>query len=610
MKETFSPFKRALQFVWKSAPRLTVYRLVLALLKSVFPVVMLYLTKLTIDAVTANIKAHNLINAFGEVSFYIGLTILASWLNTLCNTLAELVRQRQNLRVNEFMYDLMQSQSLVMDLEYYENPQYYDVLHRAQSEAQSRPMSVLDSLMNVALSFLSLAFMGALLFAVHWAIPLLLLAATVPSNLVRLKFSRSMYLWQRQSTPEGRKSDYFNEALTTKTCAKEIRLFDLGALLKKSFQDIFSKLRRERLKLLTRQSVAGFIIEILSTAMLYGFYGYCAYRALHGAITLGDLVMYFQAYQGILSRFQQIMSGLTDLHQHQLYLSNLFEFLDMRPSLVDSPHPRSVPHPLQRGLALEQVSFQYPLSQRQALDAVSLRIRPGEVVAFVGENGAGKTTLIKLLCRLYEPTAGRITMDGIDIRDFKIAELRRQFSVIFQDYVQYPLTVKENIWFGNIDLPLDNGRIQLAGSQAGIDAVIAELPEGYETMLGKRLGKGEELSTGEWQKIALARAFFRQAPIIVLDEPTSAMDARAEYELFERFRRLIKNQTAILISHRFSTVRMADCIYVLEHGRITESGSHEELLYHNGTYARLYDMQARKYQIPTKDLSQSGKILV
>jgi ATP-binding cassette subfamily B protein len=608
MKETLSPFKRALQFVWKSAPGLTTFRFVLALLKSVFPVAMLYLTKLTIDAVTANVKAHNLSQAFGEVSFYIGLTILVSWLSVLCNTLAELVRQRQNLRVNEFMYDLLQSQSLAMDLEYYENPQYYDVLYRAQSEAQSRPMSILDSLMNVALSFLSLAFMGALLFAVHWAIPLLLLAATVPSNLVRLKFSKAMYLWQRQSTPEGRKSDYFNEALTTQAYAKEIRLFDLGALFKKSFLEIFRKLRHERMKLLTQQSVAGFVIEILSTAMLYGFYGYCAYRALHGAITLGDLVMYFQAYQGVLGRFQQIMSGLTDLHQHRLYLGNLFEFLDMRPKLVDPPHPRPLPCPLQRGLAFERVSFQYPLSRRQALDEVSLRIRPGEVVAFVGENGAGKTTLIKLLCRLYEPTTGRITIDGIDIRDFNLAELRRQFSVIFQDYVHYPLTAKENIWFGNIDLPSNNGRIQAAGHEAGIDPVIAGLPEGYETMLGKRFGKGEELSTGEWQKIALARAFFRQAPIIVLDEPTSAMDARAEYELFERFRRLIKNQTAILISHRFSTVQMADCIYVLEHGRITESGSHEELLYRNGTYARLYEMQARKYQIPTKDLSQHSKI--
>jgi ATP-binding cassette subfamily B protein len=311
---------------------------------------------------------------------------------------------------------------------------------------------------------------------------------------------------------------------------------------------------------------------------------------------LGGLTLYYQAFQRGQGQLQSIFSSMVGLYEHNLYLADLEEFLTLERRVGEPERPVPVPRPMQQGIAFDQVSFKYPTGGDLILDDVSLTIRPGEIVAFVGENGAGKTTLIKLLCRLYDPTEGTITLDGIDLTAFESAALRREISVIFQDYVKYQLTARENIQFGNPDLPPDEERLVEAARHSGADAVIAGLPGGYDTVLGKWFEGGEELSIGQWQKIALARAFLRESQIIVLDEPTSAMDARAEYELFARFRQLAAGRAAVLISHRFSTVRMADCIYVLEGGKITERGTHEHLMSLNGTYAHLFEMQAQNYR--------------
>ncbi|EKD29189.1 MAG: hypothetical protein ACD_79C00023G0001, partial [uncultured bacterium] len=329
---------------------------------------------------------------------------------------------------------------------------------------------------------------------------------------------------------------------------------------------------------------------------MYGSYAYVSFQAIDGKVTLGDMVMYYQAFQRVQAFFQGILSSLAGLYEDNLFLSNLYEFLDLKQTVPEPDSVKPVPVPMQEGIALKNVSFQYPESSRKVLQNISLTIRPGEVVALVGENGSGKTTLIKLLCRLYDPTSGTIAIDGIDLRQFAKKALRHEISIIFQDYVHYQLSGRENIWLGNTSIPLDDERVIKAAKRSGADEVIKKLPQGYDTLLGKMFAEGCELSIGEWQKVALARAFMHDAQIIVLDEPTSSMDARAEYEVFRSFRQLVAGRTAILISHRFSTVRMADRIFVLKQGSIIEGGSHEELMSQKGIYADLFERQARAYR--------------
>jgi ATP-binding cassette subfamily B protein len=308
------------------------------------------------------------------------------------------------------------------------------------------------------------------------------------------------------------------------------------------------------------------------------------------------MVMYFQAFQRGQSYLREMMAGLARIYEDNLFLSDLHEFLDLKPKVAEPPRPAPFPQPIKSGIVFDRVSFHYPNDGREVLKNVSLTIEPGETVALVGENGSGKTTLIKLLCRLYDPTAGNIAVDGIDLRNYSAAALRREIGVIFQDYSHYNLTARENIWLGNVELPADDDRIALAAQQAGAHEVIQKLPESYQTVLGYWFEKGTELSVGEWQKIALSRAFLRDAQLIVLDEPTSAIDAKAEYEFFQKFRQLTKGRAVILVSHRLSTVRLANRIYVLAGGAIAEAGTHDQLIHCGGAYARLYEMQAQRYR--------------
>ena len=362
------------------------------------------------------------------------------------------------------------------------------------------------------------------------------------------------------------------------------------------FSELRRRIRRERLGIDSRRSLAEMAASVVEIGAMFGLYAFVGYRTMRGLLTMGDLVMFFQAVQRGQGFLGQLLGGLSDLYESHLFLTNLYEFLELKPKIVAPARPAPVHRPLRTGLVFDHVSFRYSDDGRPVLDDLSLTIRPGEHVALVGENGAGKTTLIKLLCRLYDPTQGAITLDGVDLRQLDLEALRREISIVFQDYAHYQLTARENIWLGNIDAPPDLAGIQAAALQAGADDVIARLKHGYETVLGKWFEGGEELSVGEWQKVALARAFLRQSQIIVLDEPTSAMDARAEYELFQRFHRLAAGRTALLISHRLSTVRMADRIYVLEDGKVLESGTHEELVYRGGKYSCLFETQARNYR--------------
>ncbi len=587
---------RALRFVWQSAKGWTLANVFLLVVQGVLPLIQLYLTKLMVDAVAAGVAAPDKGVAFRHVLLLVGLTGAVALFALLIRSTAGLVGEWQSYIVADHMNDVLLAKSIEVDLEYYESAQYYDTLHRAQREAPYRPISIVNGLAQIGQNGISLLAIAVLLVSFHWFIALILFIAVISGTAVRLMYIGEMYRWQREQTSTERQAGYLNWMLTDGSHAKEIRLFDLGPLFVRRFHAVRRKLRVGRLAIMRRRSIADFAAQIFATAGIYGSYAYVAHQAIGGQITLGDLVMYYQAFQRVQGFLQGILSSLAGLYQDNLFLSNLYEFLDLKRTVIEPVHARPVPQPMHRGIVLDHVSFQYPGGARKALQDISLTIRPGEVVALVGENGSGKTTLIKLLCRLYDPTGGSITMDGVDLREFETKALRNEIAVIFQDYAHYHLTARENIWLGNTVLPPDHERVIAAARRSGVDDVIGGLPRGYDTILGKWFEDGEELSMGEWQKVALARAFMRDAQIIVLDEPTSSMDAKAEYEVFQRFRQLVSGRTAILISHRFSTVRMADRIYVLKHGSVIEGDTHDELVRMGGTYARLFEMQAQHYR--------------
>jgi ATP-binding cassette subfamily B protein len=587
---------RALRFVWQSAKGWTMASGALLLVQGVLPLLPLYLMKLIVDAATAGVAALDKGAVFRQVLVLVILMGVATLAAALFRSIGTLVGEAQAQAVTDHMNDVLHAKSVDVDLEYYESAQYYDTLHRAQREAPYRPTHLVNGLAQIGQNGISLLAMAGLLALFHWIIAIVLFVAVIPGVAVRLGYSGKMYRWQRERTSTERHAGYLNWMLTGSGHAKEIRLFDLGSLFMRRFRDLRRKLRVERLGIAARRSVAELAAQIGTTAAIYGSLAFIAYRTVQGTNTLGDLVMYYQAFQRGQGFLQGMLGGLAGIYEDNLFLSDMNQFLDLKRKVVEPAHAAPVPSPMQTGLVLDHVTFHYPTGARKVLEDVSLAIRPGEVVALVGENGSGKTTLVKLLCRLYDPTGGTITLDGVNLRRFETAALRREFSVLFQDYAQYQLTARENIWFGNTTLPPDHERVVAAARDSGADDVIRGLPKGYDTVLGKMFEEGEELSVGEWQKVALSRAFLRDAQILVLDEPTSSMDARAEYAVFQNFRKLASGRTAILISHRFSTVRMADRIFVLQDGRIIEEGTHDELLRSGGTYAHLFETQARQYR--------------
>jgi ATP-binding cassette subfamily B protein len=587
---------RALRFVWQSAKGWTIVNGFLVVLQGVLPLLPLYLMKLIVDAVTAGAAAPDKGAVLRHVLLLVGLIGAVTLFSSVIRSVAGLVSEWQACIVTDRMNEVLVAKSVEVDLEYYESARYYDKLHRAQREAPYRPIGIVNGLAQIGQNGILLLAIGALLLSLHWGVALVLCVAVSSGAVVRLLYIDKMYRWQHGQTPAERQAGYLNWVLTDCAHAKEVRLFDLGPLFMGRLRNVREKLRRGKLAIARKRSGADIAAQTFATAAIYGSYAYVAYEAIVGKATLGDMVMYYQAFLRVQGSLQAILDSLARLYEDNLFLSNLYEFLDLKRTVIEPVRAKPVPQPIQQGIVLNHVSFQYPTGTRKVIEDISLEIRPGEAVALVGENGSGKTTLIKLLCRLYDPTGGTITIDGVDLRQFETRALRHEIAIIFQDYARYHLTAGENIWLGNTDLQSDQKRVAAAARLSGADEVIRALPRGYDTMLGKWFENGEELSVGEWQKVALARAFMRDAQIIVLDEPTSSMDAKAEYEVFQSFRQLVRDRIAILISHRFSTVRMADRIFVMKHGSIVEGGSHEELVRSGGTYARLFEMQAQHYR--------------
>ncbi len=582
--------------MWRCSPGHTIAASLLVIVQGVLPLITLYLLKLVVDQVVQGAGAEDKGVVVDGLLVLIALAGGVAIIQSLTNALATMVRDAQSLLVTDHIHDLLQAKSVQVDLAHYEDATYYDALHRAQDDAPFRPTQVLNLLMGVVRSAISVIVMVGLLLTYHWGLGVIMLVAAIPGLFIQMRHARRLFEWQRGHTHAERLAAYFSAILTRDVHAKEVRLFGLGDHFLGRSRKVREDLRKDKTRLMRRRVMDVGVGEITGALVVFGLFAAMGYQAIYGAISIGAFIMFFYAVQRGLHALTETLRGLSELHQQSLFLSSLHDLLDVEPRIVDPPRPRHVPQPIVRGIAFEGVSFSYPDTERPVLHDLTITIRPGEHVAFVGENGAGKTTLVKLLCRFYDPTSGRISIDGIDLREFALADLRRAVSVTFQDFVRYQLTARENITLGRLSGESGPEEILAAAAKSGADRIIEALPKGYETMLGRWFEDGVELSLGEWQKVALARAFFREAPIVALDEPTSALDPRAEQEVFRAFHELTRGRTAILISHRLSTVRLADCIYFLSDGRIVESGTHEALLRKHGFYAELFETQARSYR--------------
>ena len=587
---------RAIRLVWHTAPRWTLVNAALVVVQGAVPLASLYVMKRVLDAVAAGVGSGAARGAVHPVVVWIlaagGVALLAAF----ARLLGEYATEAQSLQVTDAVAEILHAQSVAVDLAYYEDPSYYDTLHRAQGEARYRPTRIVTGLIQIAQNGLALAGITAWLVSINWLLAAALLAGALPGALVRLLFSRRLYnLWQAL-TEQDRRAWYYHEALTERPSAKELRLFSLGALFRSRYRDLRQAIRRRTLKLAGHQAAADLVAQAVAVAVLFCSLAWMALQALHGKVTVGDLAVYYVGFQTGLNLLQAVLRAMAGLYEDNLFLTNLYRFLDLVPKVVAPVQPVPVPSATTHAVAFHDVAFRYQGQTSDAVAGIDLTLAPGEVAALVGENGSGKTTLVKLLCRLYDPSCGAITVDGVDLRDLDPVEWRRELSVTFQDYVHYALTARENIWLGDVTRPPDPERIADVGRRSGADVVVRRLRNGYDTELSRRFQEGQELSDGEWQRVAMARTFWRDARILVLDEPSASLDPLAEADLLRQLRELLGGRSALLISHRLSTVQLADCIYVMDRGRIVERGTHAALLARDGHYARLYRAQAQHYQ--------------
>jgi ATP-binding cassette, subfamily B, bacterial len=587
---------RALRLVWRAAPGWTLANLALVLVQGTLPLAALYVMKRILDAVAAAVGAPGRPELIQAVWLWILVAGGVALVAVLARLVGEYVTEAQSLQVTDSVAETLHAQSIAVDLAYYEDPAYYDTLHRAQGEAPYRPARIVSGLVQIAQNGLALAGIAAWLVSFNWALAAALFLAVLPGAFARLVYSRRLYGLQQAQTEQERRSWYYHTILTEALHAKELRIFNLGALFQGRYRDVRHALRSGTLALARHRIATEFLTQVLATAALFGSLAWIASQTIRGAVTLGDLAVYYLGFQTGLTLLQTVLRALAGLYEDNLFLTNLYQFLDLRPGIVAPRRPTPAPRPITQGIAFRDVAFRYPGHTADTLANIDLDLRPGEVVALVGENGSGKSTIAKLICRLYDPARGDITVDGISLRDIDPVAWRREISVAFQDYAHYAMTAGENIWLGDIDKPADPGGIARAGERSGADSVVNRLPDGYGTMLGRWFQQGQELSAGEWQRIAMARAFWRDAGILILDEPSSSLDPLAEAELTREFRALLGGRSAIVISHRLSTVQLADRIYVMDSGRIAERGTHTELLATGGLYAKLYRAQAQHYQ--------------
>jgi ATP-binding cassette subfamily B protein len=576
---------RVLRLVWAASKGWTVAWCIVLLLQGALPVATVLLGKQVVDAVLAAMRSGG-DGARVQTALVLVLSLSAVLaLSEVLKAVASYIRTAQAELVQDFIRNLIHLKSAGADMAFYDSAEFYDHLHRARDEGSSRPVSLLENLGALVQSGVTLLAMGVVLARFGWWIPLALAVSTLPALAVALRYGLRQHLWRRRVTAEERRSTYYDWLLTDRETAAELRLFGLSEHFQSLYQGLRARLRSQRLELARGQSRAELAAGMFALGLAGASMAWMVWRAAKGMVTLGELVMFYQAFQQGLGLMRALLQGVGQLYYNLLFLGNLFEFLSLEPKVISPEVPAQLESRLQRGIRFRDVRFRYPGIGQPALDGFTLAVPAGSIAAVVGPNGAGKSTLLKLLCRFYDPEEGNVEIDGVDLRKLNLEDLRRHIAVLFQQPVHYQETVRDNIALGGLWSAAPDEAIEKAAEEAGIREKIAGLPRGFESILGRYFAEGVELSVGEWQRVALARCFFRQAGIIVLDEPTSAMDPWAEHDWLRHFRRLAEGRTVLIITHRFTTAMYADVIHVMDEGRVVESGTHEELLRGMGRYA-------------------------
>ena len=588
-----SYWPRTMRLLWAAAPKWNTAWAVLLIVQGVLPALSIYLIKILVDGLVAAKAANGTWPETRHALVLLALMAAVLLLTDFLQGLIEWIHTAQTELIQDHIKNLVHQQTTTLDLAFYESPEYFDLLDQARSEGGNRPLALLESFGSLAQNGITLVAMGAVLIAYNLWLPVILLISTIPAFYVVLRFDRQYHRWWQRMTTDRRWSQYYDTLLTHSDSAAEVRLFNLGPHYRAAYRTLRQSLLADRLKQMRKlafaKSSAGMVGLIVAGAAM----AWIAWRALHGAATLGDLALFYQAFNRGQSLMRSLLGSVGQIITNSLYLGNLFAFLELKPRILDKEQPAPAPAKLQKGIDFQRITFNYPGSTRAALKDFNLFIPVGKIVAIVGANGAGKSTLLKLLCRFYDPQSGAIEIDGIDLRDLAVGELRRLLTVLFQFPMQYHATARQNIALGALSAAPDDGDIEIAAMRAGADEMIGRLPQGYESVLGKWFLNGAELSGGEWQRIALARAYIRKSQIILLDEPTSFIDSWAEADWFNRFRQLAQERTGIIITHRFTIAMRADIIHVMNDGQIVESGTHRELIAAKGLYAQSWAAQMK-----------------
>ncbi len=596
LKEKFAALRNLPAFfklVWQTNRWYTILNAILRLIRSAVPVAILYIAKLIIDEVVLQSKSHHPNYRFlwelvaAEFALAIVSDALSRGIALVDSLLGDLFSNHTSVRIMQH--------AATLDLDQFEDSAFYDKLERARQQTVGRTI-LLSQVLTQVQDLITMGFLAAGLMAFNPWLILLLLVAIVPAFLGESYFNDRSYALSRGQTPERRELDYMRYLGASDETAKEVKLFNLSAFLVERFTMLSNKFYADNKKLATKRAAWGVCFALLGSAGYYAAYVVMISKTVQGVLTIGTLAFLAGSFRQLRGLLESILSRFTSVSQGAIYLRDFFEFFDITPKIKVSANPRPFPTPVRQGFVFENVGFRYHNSEQWANRHLSFTLQAGEKLALVGENGAGKTTLVKLLARLYDPTEGRILLDGIDLREYDVMDLRRNTGIIFQDFLRYQMSFAQNISVGNIDEKENRALIEQAAEKSLANLLVKKLPEQYDQALGRRFNNGIELSGGEWQKVALARAYMKDAQLLILDEPTSALDARAEYEVFLRFAELTKGKSAVLISHRFSTVRMADRILVLEKGQLMEIGNHEALLQQNGRYAELFHLQAKGYR--------------
>lgn len=584
---------QGLGLVWRSARFWTMAWIVLLFIQGVLPAALVYLTKYLVDglatALGGGVSFENMRPFLVPGGFMVAILVL----ERLMSSLATWINTAQSELVQDHIQTLIHEKAVEVDYGFFESPEFYDRLEQANSQAGSRSLALLQNLGGIVQSTITLISISGLLLQYSVLLPVALIVSTIPALFVVVKHNRAYHDWWRRTTPDRRWGSYFNGLMTLRLIAAEVRIFNLGNYFVDRYRSIRIRLRQEHIALVRKQAIATLIAGLMALIIAGITLGWMIFRALRQAASLGDLALFYQAFNRGQSLMRTLLGNVGQIYANTLFLEHLFELLAYQNAVEEVARPEPVPVPLRKGIVLDHITFAYPDSANHALEDFSLFIPAGKIVALVGPNGAGKSTLIKLLCRFYDPQKGSVSLDDIDIRNLSLSALRRQIAIMFQYPVHYQATATDNIRMGDWYSVPDSRRVEKAARGAGAHEFISEMPKGYETLLGRSFISGTELSGGQWQRIALARAFYRDAGIIVLDEPTSAMDSWAENAWLKRFRQLVKNRTALLITHRFTTAMQADIIHVMDEGKIIESGTHDELVASGGTYASSWRAQLR-----------------